>query len=88
MKPRPLLIAALVLYHILRDMDLDALIDALEATDWRTLVAVSTGIDSRTMISLAFQQLAENAGKIGELNVSPDLLNTLLRPTRGDGKGS
>jgi uncharacterized membrane protein YbhN (UPF0104 family) len=33
-----IVIAAFVLYHILRDMDLDALIDALEATDWRTLV--------------------------------------------------
>jgi glycosyltransferase 2 family protein len=31
-------IAAFVLYRILRDLDLDALIDALEATDWRTLV--------------------------------------------------
>jgi len=33
-----IIIAAFVLYHILRDMDLDGLIDALEATDWRTLV--------------------------------------------------
>src|ERR1700722_12733695 len=33
-----IVIAAFVLYHILRDMDLDAVIDALEATDWRTLV--------------------------------------------------
>ena len=31
-------IAAFVLYRILRDLDVDALIDALEATDWRTLV--------------------------------------------------
>src|SRR6516165_5310191 len=31
-------IAAFVLYRILRDLDLDALIDALEATDWRTLL--------------------------------------------------
>ncbi len=30
-------IAAAVLYHILRDIDVDELIDALDATDWRTL---------------------------------------------------
>src|SRR5271163_258203 len=31
-------IAVVVLFHILRDIDLDELIDALEATDWRTLI--------------------------------------------------
>jgi hypothetical protein len=67
---------------------LKAILEPIKSVDWRTLIAVSSGIDSRTMISLAFQQLAENAGKIGELNVSPDLLSTLLRPTRGEGKGS
>ncbi len=30
-------VAVFVLYHILRDIDPDALVDALEATDWRTL---------------------------------------------------
>ncbi len=30
-------VAAVVLFHILRDIDPDALVDALEATDWRTL---------------------------------------------------
>jgi len=30
-------VAAVVLYRILHDMDLDQLVDALEATDWRTL---------------------------------------------------
>ena len=67
---------------------LTAILEPIKSVDWRTLVAVSSGIDSKTMISMAFQQLAENAGKIGELNVTPDLLTTLMRPTRGDGKGS
>ena len=67
---------------------LKAILEPVKSVDWRTLVAVSSGIDSKTMISLAFQQLAENAGKIGELNVSPELLTTLLRPSRHDGKGS
>jgi hypothetical protein len=31
------------------------------------------------MIALAFRELAENAGKIGELNVTPDLLTSLLK---------
>jgi hypothetical protein len=30
------------------------------------------------MIALAFQEMAENAQKIGELNVSPDLLKSLI----------
>ena len=32
-----IIVAAVVLYHILRDLDVDALVDALESTDWRTL---------------------------------------------------
>ena len=32
-----ILVAAFVLYRILHDIDLDELVDALEATDWRTL---------------------------------------------------
>ena len=32
-------IAVVVLFHILRDIDPDGLIDALEATDWRTLIS-------------------------------------------------
>jgi uncharacterized membrane protein YbhN (UPF0104 family) len=31
-------VAAVVLYHILRTIDLDELLDAIEATDWRTLI--------------------------------------------------
>jgi hypothetical protein len=31
------------------------------------------------MIAMAFQEMAENAQKIGELNVSPDLLKSLIR---------
>ena len=31
------------------------------------------------MVSQAFKELAKNAGKIGHLNISPDLLETLLK---------
>jgi hypothetical protein len=64
---------------------LQAILEPIKTVDWRTLIAVNTGIDSKLMISLAFQQLAQNAEKIGELNISPELLNTLLRPSRTGG---
>src|SRR3984957_13225691 len=33
-----IIVAVVVLYRILRDIDPDSLIDAIEATDWRTLI--------------------------------------------------
>lgn len=65
---------------VARAAALEAILEPVKTIDWRTLIAVNSGMDSRLMISLAFQQLAENAEKIGQLNVSPDLLTTLLRP--------
>ncbi|MCW3126345.1 MAG: rane protease subunit, stomatin/prohibitin [Bacteroidetes bacterium] len=47
--------------------------------DWRTLQALNNNGDAKFNIALAFRQLAENAGKIGTLNISPDLLDTLLK---------
>jgi hypothetical protein len=61
---------------------LQAILEPIKSVDWRTLIAANSSIDSKLMMSLAFQQLAENAEKIGELNISPDLLNTLLRTSR------
>ncbi|WP_228379043.1 hypothetical protein [Chryseobacterium piperi] len=46
--------------------------------DWRVLSALSGNQDARSNIALAFRELAENAGKIGNLNISPDLLENLL----------
>jgi hypothetical protein len=71
--------------------DADARAYALKATlepvrdvDWRTLMAVGGGsADPKLMIALAFRELAENAGKIGEINVTPDLLKSL---TTGGGR--
>jgi hypothetical protein len=52
-------------------------------------MAVSPGgADPRLMIALAFRELAENAGKIGELNVTPDLLRSLIGPGSGPGAAS
>jgi hypothetical protein len=62
---------------------LNATLEPLKQADWRTLMAVSAGGgDPRVMLALAFRELAENAGKIGQLNVTPELLGSLLSPER------
>jgi len=40
------------------------------------------------LIAIAFQELAENAGKIGQLNITPDLLQALMPGTAGEGAGA
>jgi hypothetical protein len=62
-----------------RGYALEATLKPVRNVDWRTLMMLSQqGTDPKTMIALAFQELATNAQKIGELNISPDLLNSLL----------
>lgn len=46
--------------------------------DWKTLTALNNNSDPRFNISLAFRELADNAEKIGNLNISPDLLDSIL----------
>lgn len=46
--------------------------------DWKILTALNNNPDPKFNISLAFRQMAENAEKIGNLNISPELLETLL----------
>lgn len=50
--------------------------------DWKTLTALSNNSDPKFNISLAFRELAENAGKIGNLNISPELLDSILNDKR------
>ncbi len=58
---------------------LRAMLDPIKEVDWRTLMAAqSGGVDSRQLIAMAFRDLADNAEKIGQLNISPDLLSSLL----------
>lgn len=65
--------------------------DALRATltplrdvDWRVLMAVSAGkLDAKNLIAMAFRDLADNAGKIGSLNITPDLLQSLMSDDGG-----
>jgi regulator of protease activity HflC (stomatin/prohibitin superfamily) len=57
---------------------LRATLEALKSVDWKTLSAALASGESRGVIAMAFQQLAENAAKIGRLDISPDLLTRLL----------
>jgi len=59
---------------------LAAMMEVLTKVEPRVLEAVaSTGMGPEQLIARAFQGLAERADKIGELNISPDLLGRLLR---------
>ncbi len=47
--------------------------------DWKVLMAVGReGLDPRLNVALAFRELAEHAEKIGTLNMTPDLLESVL----------
>lgn len=54
--------------------------------DWKTLSALAGNNDPRANIALAFRELAENADKIGSLNISPDLLDSILNTKQQGGK--
>src|SRR5581483_283932 len=57
-----------------------ALMKAVAGTDPKVLQALTIGnSDPGALIALAFQGLAENAQRIGELNISPDLLQQLTK---------
>lgn len=63
-----------------RAYGLHATLEPVKNVDWRTLMAIGGASDPKLMIALAFRDLAENAGKIGELNITPDLLKALTTP--------
>ena len=56
----------------------EVVLKAMEAVDKDILLAILlSGMDSKTLIAKAFNSLVENTDKIGNLNISPDLLETL-----------
>jgi len=60
---------------------LEATLKPIRTLDWKVLQALSSsGSDPAAMIGVAFRELAENAQKVGELNISPDLLRSLIAP--------
>ncbi|MFZ6718664.1 SPFH domain-containing protein [Undibacterium sp. Ji49W] len=55
------------------------LMNAYSGVDPKVLQALSMGnMQSGQLIALAFQELAEKAGAIGQLNITPDLLRELI----------
>ncbi|HEU5196287.1 MAG TPA: SPFH domain-containing protein [Methylomirabilota bacterium] len=69
-----------------RAFALETTLAPVRGLDWRTLMALRGG-DPGATIALAFQELAANAGRIGEVNVSPDLLRALLPSGTGKTEG-
>lgn len=62
---------------------LNAMMKAYENVDPKKIQALAMmKMDSQQLIANAFNELAENAGKIGELNISPELLGQLMKKGR------
>lgn len=57
---------------------IDTTLKPYKDIDWKILTALNNNTDPKYNISLAFRQIAENADKIGNLNISPDLLESIL----------
>ncbi len=56
-----------------------AMMQSLSETDPKILQALSSvGMDSGQLVALSFRELADGADKIGQLNVSPELMRELL----------
>lgn len=65
---------------------LGAAMRALAGVDPRTVQALAgMGMDSRQLMALAFRDLADNAERIGQLNIAPDLLREIM--DSGSGRG-
>lgn len=59
---------------------LEKTLEPYKELDWKTLMAIQPGnLSAMDNIGFAFRELAENAGKIGTLNISPDLLETVIK---------
>jgi hypothetical protein len=58
---------------------LEAMMKPIRDADWRTLMMVGgNAADPKNAIALAFHEIASNAANIGQLNITPDLLKSLL----------
>ena len=60
---------------------LRALLEPIKDVDWKTLLAAQSGLDPGQLIAMAFRDLADNAEKIGTLNISSELLQSLMEST-------
>jgi hypothetical protein len=63
---------------------LAAMMRSFSSADAKILQALaSVGMNPGQLMALAFRDLADNATKIGQLNVTPDLLREMLQPKAG-----
>lgn len=59
---------------------IDQMMKAFEGAEPKLLQALaSVGMNPQQLMALAFRDLADNAGKIGQLNMSPDLLREMMQ---------
>jgi regulator of protease activity HflC (stomatin/prohibitin superfamily) len=66
-----------------------AFVEAIHATDPRIIQALAAmGMQPGQLIAQAFGGIAERAERIGQLNMSPDLLQSLMAPAALKGKAS
>jgi regulator of protease activity HflC (stomatin/prohibitin superfamily) len=66
-----------------RGYTLEKTLAPYKALDWRVLMAIgSKNVTALDNIGFAFRELAENSGKIGTLNITPDLLETVIKTQR------
>ena len=62
---------------------MDKQLTPLRGLDPKSLQTLAAGsADPRLLVAMAFQEIAENAAHIGTLNITPDLLDTLLERPR------
>ncbi len=59
---------------------IEANLEPYKKLDWKTIMALnSKGDNTKLNIAVGFRELAENAQNIQNLNISPDLLNSLIQ---------
>ncbi|HMC64389.1 MAG TPA: SPFH domain-containing protein [Gemmataceae bacterium] len=62
----------------------EATLKPLTGLDPKSLqVLAARSVDPRLLVAMAFQEIAANATKVGNLNISPELLETLLHRSNG-----
>jgi len=65
----------------------EAALEPVRTLDPKALqVLAMGGAEPRALVAMAFQEIAANASKVGSLNISPDLLDSLMRLPAGKAK--
>ncbi|MEA3450975.1 MAG: membrane protease subunit, stomatin/prohibitin, partial [Bacteroidota bacterium] len=57
---------------------LQAQLEPYKDLDWKIISALSPNKSAQTDIAIAFRELAENAQNIQNLNITPDLLQSIV----------